>query len=74
VASRRSRQRRPRFSRYELKRQEREAIINALIQANGKVSGTGGAAELLGMKRSTLESRISPMSINRKALDSAALE
>ncbi len=57
----------------ELKRQEREAIINALIQANGKVSGAGGAAELLGMKPSTLASRISSMSIDPKALDGKAL-
>ncbi len=58
----------------ELKRQEREAIINALIQANGKVSGARGAAELLGMKPSTLASRIASMSINRRALDIEALE
>jgi DNA-binding NtrC family response regulator len=57
----------------ELKRQEREAIINALIQANGKVSGASGAAELLGMKPSTLASRISSMSIDPKALDRRAL-
>jgi PAS domain S-box-containing protein len=57
----------------ELKRQEREAIINALIQANGKVSGARGAAELLGMKPSTLASRISSMSIDPKALDRKAL-
>jgi DNA-binding NtrC family response regulator len=57
----------------ELKRQEREAIINALIQANGKVSGARGAAELLGMKPSTLASRISSMSIDPKALNGRAL-
>jgi formate hydrogenlyase transcriptional activator len=58
----------------DLKRQEREAIINALKQTNGKVSGAGGAAELLGMKASTLASRISSMSINRRALDIEAME
>jgi formate hydrogenlyase transcriptional activator len=57
----------------ELKRQERETIINALIQANGRVSGARGAAELLGMKPSTLASRISSMSIDPKALDRKAL-
>jgi formate hydrogenlyase transcriptional activator len=57
----------------ELKRQEREAIINALIQANGRVSGARGAAELLGMKPSTLASRISSMSIDPKALYHKAL-
>src|SRR5712691_1742350 len=45
-------------TRDELKRQEREAIIAALKQTNGKVSGPGGAAELLGLKPSTLASRI----------------
>ncbi len=56
------------FTRNELKRQEREMIINALKQANGKVSGPGGAAELLGMKPSTLASRISSLGINRRML------
>ena len=56
------------LTRDELKRQEREAIISALKQAHGRVSGPGGAAELLGMKSSTLASRISSMGINPKAL------
>src|SRR5260221_13406425 len=34
------------LTRDELKRQERETIINALKQTNGKVSGPSGAAEL----------------------------
>jgi formate hydrogenlyase transcriptional activator len=58
------------LTRDELKRNERDAIINALKQANGKVSGPGGAAELLGMKPSTLASRISSLSINRRTLNS----
>jgi PAS domain S-box-containing protein len=56
------------LTRDELKRQEREAIISALKQTHGKVFGPGGAAELLGMKPSTLASRISSMGINPKAL------
>jgi len=56
-------------TRDELKRREREAIINALKQTNGKVSGPSGAAELLGMKPSTLASRISSMGINRRMLE-----
>src|SRR5713101_6632680 len=55
-------------TRDELKRQEREAIIAALKQTNGKVSGPGGAAELLGLKPSTLASRISSLGINRRTL------
>jgi formate hydrogenlyase transcriptional activator len=56
------------LTRDEFKRQEREAIINALKQTNGKVSGPGGAAELLGMKSSTLASRISALGLNRRKL------
>jgi formate hydrogenlyase transcriptional activator len=56
------------LTRDELKRQERDAIVNALKQTNGKVFGPGGAAELLGMKPSTLASRISSLGINRKLI------
>jgi formate hydrogenlyase transcriptional activator len=56
------------LTRDELKRQEREAIVNALKQTNGKVSGPSGAAELLGMKPSTLASRISSLGISRKTV------
>jgi formate hydrogenlyase transcriptional activator len=54
--------------RNELKRQERETIIRALQQTNGRVSGPRGAAELLGMKPSTLASRITTLGINRRTL------
>jgi len=56
------------LTRDALKQQQREAIIAALKQTNGKVSGRGGAAELLGMKPSTLASRISSLGINRRTL------
>jgi PAS domain S-box-containing protein len=56
------------LTRDELKRQEREAIINALRQTNGKISGPNGAAGLLGMKPSTLSSRIASLGINRRTL------
>jgi transcriptional regulator with GAF, ATPase, and Fis domain len=49
------------LTRDELRRQERDAIAAALKQTNGKVSGRGGAAELLGMKPTTLASRISAL-------------
>jgi len=52
-----------------LKQQEREVIVNALKQTNGKVSGLRGAAKLLGMKPSTLASRISSLGINRRTLN-----
>jgi len=57
------------LTRDQLKSQERDAILNALKQTNGKVSGPGGAAELLGMKSSTLASRISALGLNRKTLN-----
>ena len=46
------------LTREELKRQERENVARALKQADGKVFGPGGAAALLGMKPTTLASRI----------------
>jgi formate hydrogenlyase transcriptional activator len=55
-------------TRDELKRQVREAIVNALKQTNGKVSGPGGAARLLALNPSTLASRISSLGINRRTL------
>ena len=46
-----------------LKEMEREHIIAALRAAGGKVSGRGGAAELLGLKPSTLDSRMRRLQI-----------
>jgi transcriptional regulator with GAF, ATPase, and Fis domain len=57
------------LTRDELKRQKRAAIVAALKQTNGKVSGRNGAAELLGMKPTTLASRISAPGLKRKALN-----
>ncbi len=42
----------------ELKLREKAAIAAALERAGGKVSGRGGAAELLGVKPTTLESKL----------------
>jgi formate hydrogenlyase transcriptional activator len=57
------------LTREELKRKERDAIVAALTQTNGKLSGPGGAAALLGMKPTTLASRISALGLNRKAIN-----
>ncbi len=57
------------LTRDELKQQEREAIISALRQTDGRVSGPSGAAKLLGMKPSTLTSRISALGLNRRNLN-----
>jgi transcriptional regulator with GAF, ATPase, and Fis domain len=50
----------------EMRRLEAENIRRALRQAGGKVSGAGGAAELLGMKPTTLASRIKALGLSGK--------
>jgi len=54
------------LTRNELKRQERDGIAAALKQTGGKIFGPGGAAELLGMKPTTLASRVTALRLNRK--------
>jgi formate hydrogenlyase transcriptional activator len=54
-------------TRDELKRQERDAIIAALKQTGGRVFGPSGAAQLLGMKPTTLASRIKALGLNPKS-------
>ena len=49
----------------EMQRLERESILAALKQTKWKVSGHGGAAELLGIKPTTLASRMKRMNIER---------
>jgi len=44
---------------------ERRNLLNALERANWKIAGKGGAAELLGIKPSTLESRMKSFAIVR---------
>lgn len=46
---------------------EREHIIYVLKQCNGKVSGKGGAAELLGINVSTLNSKMKKLGIERES-------
>ena len=55
------------LTRDEHKRQERESIVTALKQSGGKIFGPDGAAELLGMKPTTLASRIKALGIKRPA-------
>ncbi|PQO46869.1 sigma 54-interacting transcriptional regulator [Blastopirellula marina] len=47
----------------EIRQVERENILAALRAASGKVSGPGGAAELLGVKPTTLASRLKKLEI-----------
>jgi len=44
---------------------ERQAIMDALKTAGGKISGEGGAAELLGLKRTTLQNKMRKLGISR---------
>ena len=46
-----------------LREVERETILEALRKTNGRVSGPGGAAALLGLKRTTLQSRMRLLNI-----------
>ena len=44
---------------------QRAAILAALARTRGKVSGPGGAAEVLGMKSTTLESRMRKLGLRK---------
>ena len=48
-----------------LEENERNHILKALDTTNWRISGENGAAKLLGMKRTTLESRMKKLGINR---------
>ena len=45
---------------------EREHIIRVLRETKGKIGGPGGAAEVLGMNRTTLNSRMQKLKISQK--------
>ena len=49
-----------------LESMEREYIIRMLREANGVIAGPHGAAARLGMKRTTLQSRIVKLGITRE--------
>ncbi len=53
------------YTYQELKEIEQENIQRALQRTKGKVSGRGGAAELLGIKANTLSARMKSMGISR---------
>lgn len=44
----------------------RQAIVDALSRCGGKLYGTGGAAQLMGLKPTTLASRIKKLGIDRR--------
>jgi formate hydrogenlyase transcriptional activator len=49
-----------------LEKMEREHILGVLRKTGGKIAGPGGAAEKLGMNRTTLNSRMQKLGISRK--------
>lgn len=44
---------------------EKQAILEALRRASGKIAGNGGAAERLGLKRTTLQNKMRRLNISR---------
>ena len=55
----------PVSTRTQLLELERQSILDALEKSNGKIYGSDGAAELLGMRPTTLSSKIATIKINR---------
>ncbi len=51
-----------------LKAKEREHILQALRQSHGQISGLRGAAARLGLKRTTLQSKLKLLGINPRVL------
>ena len=45
---------------------ERQAILDALKGASGRIAGKGGAAERLGLKRTTLQNKMRRLSIDAR--------
>jgi transcriptional regulator with GAF, ATPase, and Fis domain len=57
----------PRSERADLLAGERERILRALREAKGRIAGPKGAAARLGMKRTTLNSKLKKLGIQRRA-------
>jgi DNA-binding NtrC family response regulator len=55
----------------ELQRRERENLLTALKKTGWKIKGADGAAELLGVKPTTLISRIKKMGLRRREATAA---
>jgi transcriptional regulator with GAF, ATPase, and Fis domain len=51
------------LSKQEMRRREKENILKALGQSKGKIYGPDGAAAILGIKPTTLASRIKKMKV-----------
>jgi PAS domain S-box-containing protein len=57
------------YTEQELKLQQRENMRRALEFANWRISGKGGAADLLGLKPSTLTDRMHAFGLSKQAAD-----
>ena len=55
----------PVLTEEEMKQRDRENIVNALNQSGWKITGVGGAAEMLGMKPTTLHSKIKKLGLQK---------
>ena len=53
-------------TRAQLLELERASILGALQRSSGKIYGLGGAAEILGMRPTTLTSKIAALQIKRR--------
>jgi len=53
------------LSQQEMDRRDHENILAALERTRGRIYGSGGAAEILGMKPTTLAYRLKRMGIKR---------
>jgi DNA-binding NtrC family response regulator len=63
----------PLLSRAALEKHQRDAIVAALARSGGRVSGRGGAAELLGMNPSTLFSRMRVLGLRQRGMDTVTI-
>ena len=53
----------PVLTEEEMKQRDRENLLNALHQSGWKITGDGGASEILGMKPTTLHSKIKKLGL-----------
>jgi transcriptional regulator with GAF, ATPase, and Fis domain len=63
----------PLLSRGAIEKHQREVILAALERTGGRVSGARGAAELLGMKASTLFSRMTVLGLRKRPVAESAM-
>jgi len=59
------------LTRAQLKQEETQNILAALEKSNGKIFGSGGAAELLGMRPTTLASRLRALGLQKRFVQSS---